>query len=77
LESRFFIKALELTKFAFFNHLKLNQLEAHIATENVKSIKLFKKCGFLEEGVFSKYLNLKDKYYDAVVLSLLRSSWCL
>lgn len=64
-------KSIALIKLIGFNHLKLNRLEAHIAVENSRSIHLFKKCGFVEEGVLKEYLNLQGVFHDAYVLSCL------
>ncbi|MHA1763261.1 MAG: GNAT family N-acetyltransferase [Promethearchaeota archaeon] len=64
-------KALELIKLIAFHHLKLHRLEVHVATKNARSLKLFKKSGFVEEGVLRHYLNLRGTFHDAVVLSLL------
>lgn len=67
-------KALSLIKSISFNHLKLKRLEAHIALNNSKSIHLFKKCGFIEEGMLRKYLYLDGKFHDAVILSFINNS---
>ncbi|MHA1723656.1 MAG: GNAT family N-acetyltransferase [Promethearchaeota archaeon] len=64
-------RALELVKLIAFQHLKLHRLEAHVATKNEISLKLFKKSGFVEEGVLRHYLNLRGIFHDAVVLSFL------
>ena len=68
-------KAINLIKIVGFFHLKLNRLEAHIAVENTRSINLFNKCGFVEEGILKQYLNLRGNYHDAVVLSYLKALW--
>jgi RimJ/RimL family protein N-acetyltransferase len=68
-------KAIELIKIVCFNHLGLNRLEAHIASENKKSIQLFKDCGFSLEGQLKQYLNLRGVFYDAVLLSFLKEHW--
>ena len=62
-------KSIDLIKNIAFNHLKLNRLEAYIAVDNKRSISLFKKCGFKEEGILSQYLNFDEKYHDAVILA--------
>ncbi|MBY8991394.1 MAG: GNAT family N-acetyltransferase [Candidatus Lokiarchaeota archaeon] len=65
-------KSLNLIKIIAFNHLKLNRLEAHIATENLNSIRLFKGCNFKEEGNLRQYLNQQETYHNALVLSCLK-----
>jgi len=65
-------KAINLIKNIAFNHLKLNRLEAHIATQNKNSISLFSKCGFNEEGTLKQYLNIQGNYHDALILACIR-----
>lgn len=67
-------KALSLIKIACFNHLKLKRIEAHIATENTKSIYIFKKSEFKEEGLLKDYLYLDGKFHNAVILSCINTS---
>jgi len=66
-------KALNLIKNIGFFHLKLNRLEAHIASDNISSISLFKKCEFKEEGLLKQYLNFQGSYSDALVLACLKN----
>ena len=66
-------KALNLIKNIGFIHLKLNRLEAHIALENKRSIFLFKKCEFKEEGRLRQYLNFQGIYHDTLVLACLKN----
>jgi ribosomal-protein-alanine N-acetyltransferase len=65
-------RALNLIKTIGFNHLKLNRLEAHIANENKRSLFLFKKCGFKEEGILKQYLNFQGIFHDAFALACLK-----
>lgn len=64
--------SLNLIKNIGYNHLKLNRLEAYIAIENEKSITLFEKCGFNEEGVLKEYLNFHGNYHDAAIMACLK-----
>lgn len=66
-------KSINLIKNIAFNHLKINRLEAYIAKENIKSIVLFEKCGFREEGKLKQYLNFQGKYHDAVIVACLKN----
>jgi ribosomal-protein-alanine N-acetyltransferase len=68
-------RSLNLIKNIAFNHLKLNRIEAYIAVENKKSVILFEKCGFQREGVLKQYLNFQGIFYNAMILSLLRSDF--
>ncbi len=66
-------KSIMLIKNIAFNHLKLNRIEAHIAIQNERSITMFKKCDFVEEGVLKKYLRIEGKCEDAVIVACFRN----
>jgi ribosomal-protein-alanine N-acetyltransferase len=66
-------KTINLIKLVAFNHLNLNRIEAYIATQNKRSIKMFKKCSFVEEGVLKKYLKIDGKFEDALIVACLRN----
>lgn len=70
-EQGFGTKAIMLIKNIAFNHLNLNRIEAHIAVENERSINMFKRCSFIEEGKLRNYLRLNGNVLDAVILSCL------
>lgn len=67
-------KSMELIKIIAYKHLHLNRLESHIAIENIRSIKMFKSCGFIEEGVLKEYLNLRGDFQDAMILGHLKNT---
>lgn len=54
-----------------FNFLKLHRIEAGVATENIKSIKVLEKVGMTKEGISRKILPIrgewKDNYHYAIV----------
>ncbi len=64
---------LKLIKNIAFIHLKLHRIEAHIAVENLRSIKLFSNSNFKNEGRLSEYLNINDKFQDAYIFACLSS----
>jgi len=66
-------KAIDLIKIIAYHHLKLNRLEAHVITKNERSINLFLTCGFKKECRLEKYLNIRGKFYDAILLAFLNS----
>ena len=66
-------KAIILTRNIAFNHLKINRVEAYIAIQNERSINVFKKSGFKEEGLLKKYLNIEGKFQDAVILACFKN----
>jgi ribosomal-protein-alanine N-acetyltransferase len=68
-------RAISLAKIIAFMHLKLNRLAAHIVTKNNRSLKLFLKNGFKEEGKLKQYLNLNGTYFDVIVVAALREEF--
>jgi len=66
-------KSINLIKIIGFDYLKLNRLEAHIAAENLRSITLFKKCDFSQEGTLKQYLKFQGKYHDAIILTCIKN----
>jgi RimJ/RimL family protein N-acetyltransferase len=66
-------KTLTLIKIIGFNHLNLNRIEAHIAMENERSIKMFKKSGFIEEGTLKAYLNITGEFQDALLVACFKN----
>jgi len=65
-------KTITLIKIIGFNHLNLNRIEAHIVIKNDRSLKMFKKCGFVEEGTLSGYLNIDGVFQDALVVACIK-----
>jgi len=66
-------RSINLIKNIAFNHLKINRLEGYVAVVNKRSISLFEKCGFKEEGILKQYMNFQGKYHDAIVLACLKN----
>ncbi|MFX1304262.1 MAG: GNAT family N-acetyltransferase [Promethearchaeota archaeon] len=66
-------RSINLLKNIAFNHLKINRLEAYIAVVNKRSISLFEKCGFKEEGILKQYMNFQGKYHNAIILACLKN----
>ena len=65
--------SINLIKNIAFNHLKINRLEAYVSVENKRSISLFEKCGFKEEGILKQYMNFQGIYHDAILLACLKN----
>jgi RimJ/RimL family protein N-acetyltransferase len=70
-EQGFGSKSIVLIKNIAFFHLNMNRIEAHIAVQNERSIKMFKKCSFIEEGKLKNYLKINGEFQDAVILASL------
>lgn len=48
----------------------LEKIELHVYTTNSPAIALYKKFGFVEEGVIKKYRKLDGEYFDCLVMAL-------
>jgi len=58
-----------------FNNMNLNRINAYVALENVNSIKLLEKLGFINEGIYREKHLFRGKYYDHYSFSLLKKDW--
>lgn len=47
-----------------FNQLKLHRIEANIMPHNIASIRMIEKCGFINEGLATKYLKINGNWED-------------
>jgi ribosomal-protein-serine acetyltransferase len=63
-----------LSQFAF-NELKLNRVEILIAIENTASQRVAEKAGAKREGILRNRFLLNDKVHDAVMFSLIPSTF--
>jgi len=58
-----------------FQHLGLNRVEAKVEPENLNSIKVLNKLGFVEEGRLRQYEKSKGRLVDVLMFSALRDEW--
>lgn len=58
-----------------FDELRLNRIEGTILTTNIPSIKLYKKCGWVEEGIRRQSKYQSGEYYDEIFVSILREDF--
>lgn len=57
---------------AVLDHAKqigLEKIELHVYTANTPAIALYKKFGFVEEGLIKKYRKLDGEYFDALMMA--------
>ncbi len=66
-------KALALACQYAFVEMKLSCLTAHILSDNLASVMLFKKIGFIEEGVLRSRVVKEGRRRDLLSLSCLKS----
>jgi ribosomal-protein-alanine N-acetyltransferase len=58
-----------------FNKAGVNRIEASVSNENNASIKVLEKLGFVKEGVMRKRSYWGGRFYDMVMMSILRSEY--
>ena len=63
-----------LLNFAF-KKLNLNKVYTGVIKENYRSYRLLKKVGFKEDGLNRKHYNIKGKFYDEIVMSILKNEF--
>ncbi|WP_378184648.1 GNAT family N-acetyltransferase [Aquimarina sp. W85] len=64
----------EIVKFGF-KELKLHRIEAGCACDNLSSIRVLEKSGFLREGKKRKVLPLKSGWSDGFDYAILHEDW--
>lgn len=64
-------QALEIIKKYTFDFLKINQLYAYIASDNIGSIRLFEGAGYLPSGMLSDWIMCLDKPKDVFIYQLI------
>lgn len=65
-------ESLKLVKDYAFKNLKIHKLVAGAYINNIGSVKIFKKNGFIVEGIRKKQYLFKGKYVDAVLFGCLK-----
>lgn len=68
-------EATKLVSKFFFNKLRLNRIELDVVSKNIGAIKCYQKCGFKKEGVKRKAHFKNGKFYDLILMSLLRDEY--
>ena len=68
-------EAIQLMLQYAFGHLKLHRIEANIQPENVASIALVKRAGFIQEGYSRRYLKICGRWRDHERWAILAEDW--
>ncbi len=68
-------ETIDLMKKLAFKIIRLNRLEAKMDIDNIKSSKTFEKCGFTDEGILRKKINIRGVYRDIKIYSILRNEY--
>ena len=58
-----------------FNYLNLNSIQLSVLSFNERAITCYKKCGFKEAGRLRENYYLNGKYYDKILMDILRSEF--
>jgi diamine N-acetyltransferase len=64
-------EAIELLKQYAFDFLNMKQLYAYVAVNNVHSVSLFKKCGFVVSGTLKDWVVSDEGYTDTLFMQCL------
>lgn len=66
-------EAIELIKNHVFTTLSLNRLQLEVFSHNQRAKKAYEKVGFIQEGLLREVLCYKGKFYDEIIMSILKS----
>lgn len=58
-----------------FQSLKLNKLELEVYEFNPRAVHVYEALGFVKEGTRRQVFFRDGKYYDSIVMGLLRQEW--
>lgn len=58
-----------------FNELRLNCIYCRVKEDNIVSQKMFKKCGFVQDGCLRSRVYRDGRYYDFYEYSILKSEY--
>lgn len=58
-----------------FEEMKMVRIQATVVTSNKGSIRVLQKLGFKDEGLLRAYGNLRGKFYDSRMMSILRNEY--
>lgn len=55
-----------------FNELNLNRIEALVLENNIRSLNMHKKCGYVEEGIKRNSVYKNGKYINQIIMAVLK-----
>ncbi len=64
----------EVLRFGF-DKLKLRRVELDVFSFNADAIQLYRKIGFVEEGVKRAFYQHENEYWDLIGMGMLREEW--
>jgi len=58
-----------------FHHLNLNRIYLYVGSDNIEAVDLYKKLGFVKEGILKSHYYIENKYIDVIIMSILRENY--
>lgn len=58
-----------------FNYMNLHSVKLELMSFNLRALKCYKKCGFKEVGRIREHRFINGKYYDIILMDILRSEF--
>jgi [ribosomal protein S5]-alanine N-acetyltransferase len=58
-----------------FETLNLNRISLRVYEYNARAIRAYEKTGFIREGTLRQDAYRKGRYWDTIIMSVLRSEW--
>ena len=58
-----------------FKKYKLNKISLEVLSTNLRAIKLYKKIGFVEEGIKRQEVKKGKLFIDSIIMSILKNEW--
>ncbi|MGN2370344.1 GNAT family N-acetyltransferase [Clostridium cagae] len=55
-----------------FDDLNAKRIQLEVAAENIRAIKCYKKCGFVEEKIRKAIYYIDGKYMDIIIMGILK-----
>lgn len=68
-------KALKIAIKIAFEDLKFHRVTSEVNPENLGSIRVLEKVGFVKEGYYRKNLKIRDQWYDHVCFAILEEEF--
>jgi RimJ/RimL family protein N-acetyltransferase len=68
-------EAMQILHSFIFNQININKVRLNVYSFNERAIKSYDKCGFKKEGVLRQEIFRDGKYYDTIVMGLLREEY--
>jgi RimJ/RimL family protein N-acetyltransferase len=63
-----------LLSFAF-NQINVNKVRLSVYSFNMRAVRSYEKCGFIQEGVLRQEIYRDGQYYDTIVMGILREEY--